>query len=246
MARKGRGRPSEKDNIIYFDKQRFYTDLRKELKAATTTIRNAILAEALANARKLDLREKKTVRIEGQAPMSDRDRRNDLIKSITQIQTEWLSSEVAGQAQSMLKMGVGAMAQDHTFKRSYIGLYYEYGIGGKQDPSGYWIEEMADPNPWRNPGEYSVTRSKFQPQGLNGRWKDLGGNTRVTTSPRGGERKPVLRNVGQDFKGEFWFRQAFKKYSTKKYVLEQYRQALAKVDPRKYLVVKKTFTLGKD
>ncbi|MEK5060938.1 MULTISPECIES: hypothetical protein [unclassified Paenibacillus] len=246
MARGGRGRPSEKNNIIYFREQEFLTDLKRELKAATMTIRQSILAEALANARKLDMREKKTVRIEGQAPMSDRDRRNDMIASIVALQTEWMSSAVGGKAQTLLKMGVGAMEQNSSFKRSYVGLYYEYGIGGKQDPSGYWIEGMADPNPWRSAGQPSVTRSVFQPKDKKGRWRDLGGNTRVTNSPRGGERRPVLKRIGQDFKGEFWFRKAFTKYSTKKFVLEQYRSAISKVDPRRYLVAKKTFTLGKD
>ncbi|ATO48586.1 hypothetical protein P4V86_03500 [Brevibacillus laterosporus] len=246
MARGGRGRPSQKNNIIYFQEQEFLIALKSALKESTMTIRQNILATALANARKLDMREKKTVRIEGQPITSDRDRRNDLIKSIVALQTEWLSSSVGGKANTLLRMGVGAMEQDASFKKSYVGLYYEYGIGGKQDPSGYWIEVMADPNPWRSPGQYSVTRSKFKPEGRKGRWRDLGGNIRITKSPRGGERNPVLKRIGQDFSAQFWFRSAFKQFSTKKFVLDQYKAAINKVDPRKYIVSKKTFTLGKD
>lgn len=250
MARPSKvGRPSKKRNIMYFNFNKFYTDLKKELKKATSNIRNAILHEAKRNARRLKLRTNRTVRFYGQdQPVSDYDRRKDLIDSITTLQTKWLESQVGEKAlNSVLSMGVGAMEQNASFKKSYIGLYYEYGIGGQQDPSGYWIEEMADPNPFRRPGEPSVTRSKLNPRNQAGKWKDLGGNIRITNSFKGGRRAPILKMIGRDFAGEFWFRRAFERYTKSNYVAMQYRTAVLKCHPAKYIVIpKKKFVLGRD
>ena len=234
---------------ISFDSKGYINTLQQEMKRAMYEVRNLIQQRAIAQARALPLKKIKTVYYKGRkikqnevrladgSTTSDASRRDALIQSIVNDEVKW-------QGNNILKTAVRAMANN--FKESHIGWYYEYGTGSSAEnlpPTAHAVAAagIRAHNPYRH-GSSIVTRSAHVDGGT---WVDLGGNLRITRSPRGGETDEGFRKaIGQDVEAYHWFRQAYEMSKTE--VFDIYKEALKRVHPGKFMKVRHRIVLGRD
>jgi hypothetical protein len=127
----------------------------------------------------------------------------------------------------------------NNFENSHIGIYYEYGTGEYAEDVS-WVKNLGDPNPYRS-GREIVSRSK-----KDGLWRDAGGNVRITGSPLGGGYGEKFRNyIGNDIQPLHWFEYTFNDF-VKNYLMPEYSKTIKKVNPLKYISVKRKFVIGRD
>lgn len=225
-------RKSYASYLMYFDLRSYLHELRREMKAAVTQLRDKFYEEAMRNVRNLPLKKNKVVMKDG-TETSDYKRRGALINSIVTERVEWI-------AECSLRTAVNALVKN--FKDSHIGIYYEFGTGEEaEDASRFSIGFLGDPNPFRK-GKTIVTRSKHKNGGV---WRDAGGNLRITRSPRGGDYDSGLREyIGEDIKAYHWFRNAFQ--SMEEEAVKVINDVFKKVSPLEFLHVRSSFVLGRD
>lgn len=244
MARK------PKIHVIQFDAAKFLHVFGKELKKVNQEIRDELWDAIKDNMRNLPFK-KNEVRMTMGSDTSDWERRTALFNSMVDTRADWLT-------ESYLRSTIRAMAKN--FKQSHIGLYYEYGTGEKQE-AGSTYESLGQPNlPFRvpNTGAPIVTRSRKM--GMGGAWTDVGGNLRITDSPRAGE--PVKKDgkkaarfrkyIGDDVQAAHWFSNAVNNSYWKKRIDKLFGTAIEeKIQPQMQSFFihangTRKFTLGKD
>ncbi len=221
--------------LIYLDVEGYMKAVRESLKDTMKVIKNDLVRRVKNRASALPFKDNE-VRISGGTPTSDLKRSSALIDSI--------EGNLRFVERDVLELTVTAM--ETGFKDSHIGLYYEHGTGDEWDGYEYETNSVASPNKYRK-GSSIVSRSMFiDYAGLGrGRWVDVGGNLRVTSSVRAGERdRGFVDYIGEDVKAYYWFSGTFKD-NKERYAL-MIRGAIEKVWLGNYLILKRTFVLGKD
>lgn len=225
------GRPRDRDILIMgFDSERYLKDLRKELSKAMHKIRNLLYKRVRQNIRRLPFKDNPVVMAD-LSITSDLERSRALLNSVSYEKVNLVGM-------GLLQTAVSAMGGD--FRDTHIGIYYEFGTGYHEEPVPWVANLPQDGNIFRA-GSAIVTRSKYVNGGL---WRDLGGNLRITQSPRGGERdKGFVDYIGDDIEAYHWFGWAL--VNTKAEAADIIRQAVAKVSPLNYFRLNAQYNLTK-
>jgi hypothetical protein len=234
---------------IYFDAKAYINVLKQELKKAVKEVRDLLQDRITMEAKALPLNSIKTVYYKGRkikqheihlangGTTSDAQRKSALLKSIVSDQVKWESDNI-------LRTAVRAMANN--FKESHIGWYYEYGTGKRAENLPVTAYRIAAAGirahtPHRY-GREIVTRSIHD---NGGTWIDMGGNLRISHSPRGGETDEGFRKyIGDDVEAYHWYRTAY--LSCRDDILQIYGKAIKEVHPGKFFKVMPRIVLGRD
>jgi len=231
MARFRVGRPSN-TFIVYLDANKFIKDLRSSVSKVTKELAIELEQKAKENVQGIPFKDNEVKLASGKVT-SDAERKGAVLSSIIYEGLKWLDNEVDVATVSALKK---------KFSESHIGLYYEYGTGEEVDLNSPFFGSIGDWNPFRLPvaGAPIVTRSKY----INGGyWRDLGGNLRVTESPRGGQADAGFREyIGEDVEAYHWFLNAYNEIKSK--AIKKYAEAINSIHIDKYLRVKPQVWLG--
>lgn len=222
--------------IIRFKYREYIRDLEQELRKAMYRVRDAVHQKALEYAARLPFKDNEVKLADG-STTSDAERAGAFLSSILVDRVSWEMNR------TVLKTAVFAMRDN--FKESHIGFYYEYGTGTKEDPDSpiFSIGDGRNFNTFRLPvvGSRIVTRSKYVNGGV---WEDLGGNKRITNSPRGGEYDQGFREyIGEDIEPHHWFERAYQE--SIEYALNEFREAVKRVPVSNYFILPRKYVIGR-
>jgi len=205
-----------------------------------SNIRKKILNDLKYKAAALPYKSNK-VRMAGGMVTSDLARREAVVASI-------VATKLNREINDTVRVTFSALKSN--FKDSHIGLYYEYGTGDKA--SGDYSSLKGIPhtagqyNQYRT-GRTIVSRSKhINYAGLGkGKWYDMGGNIRVTGSPKAGVHDAKFRDyIGEDVSAAYWFRDTMQ--SEAPYIRKQLSIALKSIELKDYFKMPTKIILGKD
>lgn len=207
------------ESLITFDKLNFEKSLRAECLSIMVDVKTKLLQITLANAMRMDFNNIPTILATGRMT-SNALRKRSLIQSIVARRFNW---ELNGR-----KMRIRLSAMGSDFKESYIGWYYEYGTGTKYEPpkAGISLPYPGTYNKFRALGDGSrlVTRSRY-----TGTWTDMGGNERLSYSPKGGKPLPDSFEV----EAYHWVENGLN--SVIPYAIERFKEVPNKVNQAKFL-----------
>jgi len=217
---------------IEFDAHGYLRALKNAITKVTAEMQKELYHRTRAKAQALPYKDN-PVRLANGRFTSDADRADAVINSVVNNGLEWVARNV---------VSATVTALEKYFNKSFIGLFYEYGTGKNADIDTPFFA-LGDWNPYRLPvaGAPIVTRSKHVNGGV---WTDLGGNKRITYSPRGGERDAdFVKYIGEDIEAHHWFREAFEE--VKDEVLENYRRVVyVECHVSKFIKLLPTIVLG--
>lgn len=234
-----------KQRLVYFDTAKYIRALRRELKKVNNELKHRMYRYAKRNLGSIPFKDNK-VKLFGGSTTSDRDRKAAVMQSIIEDHFESAGDRIfiAGVTEltTSIRGSVSALASGD-YKDTHIGLYYEYGTGTKASLDGPFHIAQAKWNvPFRPIAAQApiVSRSRAVNGGI---WYDIGGNMRVTSSPKGGMRTPAfIAYVGEDTEAHHWFRNAYEQM--RREAVDMYRRALREVNPMKFMQVSSKIVLG--
>lgn len=233
-------RPLKNTKLIYFKYNEYYHDILMSVKKVLPDIKKVVLSEMKYRAKSLPYKTNPVKIVKSGSTVvttSDAQRRDAVIQSIG-------ASRVEREVRDTLRLHFYALNKN--FKESHIGIYYEYGTGEKADEAPLKIQNLRGSINRYRTGKAIVSRSKhINYAGIgNGKWYDMGGNIRITGSPKAGVNDAKFRSyIGEDIEPKYWFSGALK--ARQEYIKARLRKAISiKLD--KYLVLRPTFILGRD
>lgn len=208
------GRAALSTKWMYFSKGAFAKSLNSAINQSSTVLAEEFKGYVIKRLAQINFKDN-PVKLVGEGETSDAKRKQALLNSI-----RVMHGNNADDAYNRIKrITFEAMSKD--YKNSFVGYYYEYGTGEKEIEMNRAERPLEEKNPART-SQTIVSRSKFDIySGGPGKWEDIGGNLRVTGSPRAGvgantpdpetgkvnkeAEKRFRAYIGRDINSYLWF-----------------------------------------
>ncbi|WP_145052817.1 hypothetical protein [Paenibacillus xylanexedens] len=218
--------------LLYFDSEKYESDLNKALAAEIKEIRRDLKIEILRKLDSINFKDN-MVRLADGSYTDDRERKAALIGSI-------LEGDLKANKKRILA-SVSAMRND--FANSHIGWYYEYGTGTEQkEPYPIDGVEGTPRNKEKAPGVGTaiVTRTRFRDGGI---WTDLGGNMRLSKARRAGVNdQGFMDYIGEETHAHRWFRDSVQ--AMRIMLKKRLAQRIKTVPVARYMSIKPVYVIG--
>jgi len=224
------------NKYIYLDMYRYKIELRRAFRRNSRKVGEYLYDKVLAQLAITPFKDN-IVKLAGGRVTSDADRKHSVRRSV-----RYVVHKIEDQS---IQVTIGALSKN--FKTSHIGLYYEYGTGNEWTGEESVVNTEYSVDHTYRSGRDIVSRSKFiNYSGVGkGKWLDLGGNVRETSSFEAGTRDAgFIAYVGDDTKAYKWFSGTIEdhKEDIDRIVLE----TISEVPITRFLSIMPKFTLGKD